>query len=99
VFDHYSNIYARWIRVVAIATIVVGVFVAFLIWMQDFEDLFVSFIMIVLSTVISGLLMYGFAEMIEMLYRIYQRFEMAVPTNQNRTTPDSDHHNQQFPPV
>jgi peptidoglycan/LPS O-acetylase OafA/YrhL len=78
VFDSYTNKYARWIRVLAIVVFVVGIIVGLVIWKEDFDDLFGPFITTVCYSVITAILMYGFAEIIEILYRIHQRLNLLT---------------------
>lgn len=74
-FDQYENKYARWIRVLAPLVMVAGILTGLIIWFQDVEDLFVPFLSAAGYSIVSGILLYGFAEIIEILYRIYQRLE------------------------
>lgn len=74
-FKHYTNLYARWIRILAFVIIFVGVAVGLYIWSDDFEDHFVAFLTTVFYSVIASLFMFGFAEIIEILYRILHRLE------------------------
>jgi peptidoglycan/LPS O-acetylase OafA/YrhL len=74
-FDRYTNKYARWIRVLALVVFGVSIVVGFVMWIEDFEDHFGPFITTVCYSAITASLMYGFAEIIEILSRILQRLE------------------------
>lgn len=74
-FNRYDNKYARWIRALAIVVIVVNLVIGLFFWVQDFEDHFVWFVTTVLISVIVVVSMFGFAEIIETLFRIYKRLE------------------------
>jgi hypothetical protein len=73
-FDHYSNMYARWIRVIALLTIVLGIIGGLVLWLiSDFA--FTVLISTWGYSIVTGIFLYGFAEIIEILYRIHQRLE------------------------
>ncbi|WP_134687288.1 hypothetical protein [Brevibacillus migulae] len=74
-YKRYTNIYARWIRALASVIIFVGVTAGLFIWSDDFEDRFLPFLSTIFYSVIASLTMFGFAEIIEILYRIYQKLE------------------------
>lgn len=74
-FKHYTNLYARWIRLLAFVIIFVGVATGLHTWSDDFEDRFVPFLTTLFYSAIASLFMFGFAEIIEILYRIHQRLE------------------------
>jgi hypothetical protein len=73
-FDSYVNNYARWIRVIAVLTIVLGSIGGLVLWfIRNFN--FGVLITTWGYSIVTGLCLYGFAEIIEILYRIYQRLE------------------------
>ena len=72
-FHSYTNRYARWSRALAILICVFGITAAFVFWIGDAEDH--SSLTTLFSTAITALLLRGFAEIIEILYRIHQRLE------------------------
>jgi hypothetical protein len=79
-FKHYANKYARWIRAIGMSAIVFGIISGIVFWLDDLEDNFVESIAIFALSIVSGVLLFGLSEIIECLYRIYQRFETADRT-------------------
>ena len=74
-FKRYTNVYARWIRALASVIIFVGVAAGLFIWSDDFEDHFLPFFTTIFYSVIASVAMFGFAEIIEILYRIHQKLD------------------------
>lgn len=74
-FDNYTNQYARWIRVLAGVVIAVGIISGGILWLIDESHFFLTLVSPLVYSIVSSILMYGFAEIIEILYRIYQRFD------------------------
>ncbi|USG68174.1 hypothetical protein NDK47_13200 [Brevibacillus ruminantium] len=74
-FDQYSNKYAVWVQITAKLVLVLGFIGGVLLWlMDDIHHPFRLFVPI-LSSIVVGVFLYGFAEIIEILYRIYKRLE------------------------
>jgi hypothetical protein len=74
-FKRYTNIYARWIRALAVVTILIGFSAGLLIWAEDFGDQFIPFLTTFFSAIVTSIFMFGFAEVIEILYRMHQRLD------------------------
>jgi cytochrome c oxidase subunit IV len=83
VFDHYTNQYARWIRVLAGVVLAVGIISGVVLWMIDERHFFLTLVSPLVYSIVSSILMYGFAEIIEILYRIYQRFDAVDSINRS----------------
>lgn len=76
-FNRYTNKYARWIRILAFVISIVGFIVGLFIWFDDLNDHFLHFLTSVFYSIPSIFLL-GFAEVIEILYRIHLRLEFTA---------------------
>ncbi|TQK75008.1 hypothetical protein FB479_101620 [Brevibacillus sp. AG162] len=77
-FKRYTNKYARWIRILAFIISIVGFIVGLFIWFDDLNDNFLHFLTSVFYSVIPSIFLLGFAEGIEILYRIHLRLEFTA---------------------
>jgi hypothetical protein len=90
-FDTYSNKYARWIRAIATLVMVVGCFAGIVFWLIDTDDNIGLLLTTVCYSIVTGIFFFGFAEIIEILYRIYRRLEAVdgiKRTLENMTRPE-----------
>lgn len=77
-FKRYTNKYARWIRILALVITIVGFIVGLYIWFDDLNDNFLHFLTSVFYAIIPSIFLLGFAEVIEILYRIHLRLEFTA---------------------
>lgn len=73
-FKLYTNRYARWLRTLGIVVILCGSIFSLFVLDEDF-DYFIPFLTTVFSSILTSIFMFGFAEVIEILYRIHQRLD------------------------
>ena len=83
-FKSYINKYARLTRALAIVILIVHFALGIFMLANDFDDHFLPFIFSVSMFVVVAVLMFGFAEIIETLYRMYKRQELS----NGKTLPD-----------
>lgn len=76
-FKRYTNKYARWIRILAFVISIVGFIVGLFIWFDDLNDNFLHFLASVFYSITPSIFLFGFAEVIEILYRIHLRLEFT----------------------
>lgn len=59
----------------AFVIVFVGFVVGLFIWFDDFNDNFIHFLTALFYSIVPSIFMLGFAEVIEILYRIHLRLE------------------------
>ncbi|MDR7316228.1 hypothetical protein [Brevibacillus nitrificans] len=75
-FNRYTNKYARWVRALAKTAAIMGTIIGFLLLLDD--SYFLQAWSTIFSSILGMVLLLGFAEIIECVYRMYQRTETRI---------------------